>query len=556
MFNSSFAPLVGNVLSRLFTAKHLPPGRNKMPRAILTLAAVFTLSSLTVTAQDRDPRIPNVSIEPGYFLQALTDGLDFPTAVATSSDQTWISEAGFLPGFPPKIKEISASGQATTILSGTQLAAGRLEGPLTDVTFHDGMLWITHRQVGVNGWLVGAISKFDPDDPVGTFTTVITNLPSAGDHYTEEIVFDGSGRAYFSQGSATNSTVAGADNWFVTGWLQTAPGFHDFTPKDVVLNGTSFQTAFPFPLDPTATAITSPYMPFGSGDIAPGTVVHAATPATPQEGMIAGGASVYSFDPAAADPAGTLRLEGWGFRNPYGIGIDPFNPSLLFASNNGSDYRTMNVNGELRVIETRPIAEDLDDMFVMNIGGSEEFFGWPDLFHDEDTGEVVPVTDPRFCEQEDLSFPCPGFVLDDSFRNSLATQTAFAQFEEHSSANKFDFSTNKKFKHVGDIFVAETGSFVHVTGADEFSGYEVVRVDRATGEVFDFITHSGDTAEEILDPEGFDKPIDIKFRNGLMLIVDFGVFEPGLGLQQPGTGKLWLVAHGRSPFSRSREADR
>lgn len=89
----------------------------------------------------------------------------------------------------------------------------------------------------------------------------------------------------------------------------------------MVLNGTSFKTAFPFPLDPDASKITSPYMPFGSGPVAAGTTVHAATPDTPQEGIIAGNTAVYSFDPAAADPASTLRLEGWGFRNPYGIGI-------------------------------------------------------------------------------------------------------------------------------------------------------------------------------------------------------------------------------------------
>ena len=520
--------------------------RNSTFGAVLALIALILSTSFAVYAQNEAPRLPNVSVAPGYFLAPLTTGLDFPTAIATSSDKIWVSEAGFLPGFAAKVKQIDEDGNVTTVLSGTQLAAGRLEGPLTDVTFHDGMLWITHRQVGVNGWLVGAISKFDPVDPVATFTTVITNLPSAGDHYTEEIVFDASGRAYFSQGSATNSTVAGADNWFVTGWLPTAPTFHDFAPKDVVLNGTSFRTAFPFPLDPGATAITSPYHAFGTGDIPPGTVVHAATPATPQEGIIAGGASVYSFDPSAANPTATLRLEGWGFRNPYGIGIDPFNPNLLFASNIGSDYRTITVNGELRVMESRPIAEDLDDMFVMNIGGNEEFFGWPDLFHDEDTGAVVPVTDERFCEQEDLSFPCPTFVLDDAFRNSLTTQPAFSEFEEHSSANKFDFSTSQFFKHVGDIFVAETGSFVHVTGADEFSGYKVVRVDRQSGGVSDFITHTGETAEEILSPTGFDKPIDVKFRNGLMFIVDFGVFEPGLNLQQPGTGKVWIVSHGKA----------
>lgn len=127
----------------------------------------------------------------------------------------WVSEAGFFPGFPPKVKQIDANGNVTTILSAGQLPSGQFEGPLTDVTYHNGWFWVVHLQVGVNGWLVGAISKFDPADPVDTFTTVLTNLPSPGDHFTNEIVFDRSGRAYFSQGSATNSSVVGADNWFI-----------------------------------------------------------------------------------------------------------------------------------------------------------------------------------------------------------------------------------------------------------------------------------------------------------------------------------------------------
>jgi len=31
-----------------------------------------------------------------------------------------------------------------------------------------------------------------------------------------------------------------------------------------------------------------------------------------------------------------------------------------------------------------------------------------------------------------------------------------------------------------------------------------------------------------------------------MYIVDFGVFEPAPNLQQPGTGKVWVVSHGKS----------
>ena len=94
--------------------------------------------------------------------------------------------------------------------------------------------------------------------------------------------------------------------------------------------------------------ITEPFMAFGGGTVPPRTVVKAPTPANPQQGIIAGGGTVYSFDPNAANPASTMRLEAWGFRNPYGIGFDPFNKNQLFVSNNGADVRQTTINGGLR----------------------------------------------------------------------------------------------------------------------------------------------------------------------------------------------------------------
>jgi hypothetical protein len=136
-------------------------------------------------------------------------------------------------------------------------------------------------------------------------------------------------------------------------------------------------------------------------------------------------------------------------------------------------------------------------------------------------------------------------VLEENFRAGLNPLPAFAQFELHSSANKLDFSTSPGFRHVGDIFVAETGSIVPITGADRFVGYKVVRVDRQTGAVHDFVVNTGNTADEIFNPDSLNKPIDVKFDGELMLIADFGVWEPALGLFQPGTGKIWVVSLGR-----------
>jgi glucose/arabinose dehydrogenase len=178
---------------------------------------------------------PGVSAEEGYKLEVKVEGLDFPTAVTFFEDRMWVSEAGVVEGTVPKVKEINDKGDVTTILSPEDLPKDQLVPPLTDVTYHEGMLWISHRQKGVNQWNVGAISKFDPDDPAGTFTTVITNLPASGDHFTEKIIFDENGRAYFSQGTATNSSIVGPDNLRVMGWLDQFPDFHDFPAKGIVL---------------------------------------------------------------------------------------------------------------------------------------------------------------------------------------------------------------------------------------------------------------------------------------------------------------------------------
>jgi hypothetical protein len=252
----------------------------------------------------------NVLVPDGFSLQSFATGLTFPTAITFSNDKVWVSESGATPDTVPQVVQIGPDGHASSVLSSNQLPEGVLAGPITDITFHDGEIWLTHRQVGANDWLVGAISKFDPANPVDSFTTVLTNLPSTGDHFTEEIKFDDSGRAFFAQGSATNASVVGPDNELVTGWLSQFPNFHDFAPQDVVLNGTEFHAPIAVPGLNPENQVTAPFMPFGSGPIAPGTVVPAATPETPQEGMIAGNAAIYSFDPSADDPASTLRLEG------------------------------------------------------------------------------------------------------------------------------------------------------------------------------------------------------------------------------------------------------
>ncbi len=488
-----------------------------------TQCSLLVLFATALTIQAQTPPPSNVVVPQGYTMTAVATGLNFPTAITFQGDSIWVTEAGIIT--PPAVKKIDKNGNITTVLTASMLPAGVLVSPVTGITFAEGWIWLVHRQTA-SGVPVGAVSKFMPRDPAGTFQTVLSGLPFFGDHPGSSIEFGGDGRAYFTTGLPTNSSVVGPDD----GWAVSHPTFHDFPPVDIELSGIGYRTAKPFALDPTATKTTEPYMEFGSGTVPEGTVVHAATPATRGNGIItAGGGAVYSFDPHASNAASTLRLEGWGFRNDYGLGFDPFNSNLLFVSNNGADNRG-----------SRPIVNDWDDMFTIHLGEGVQFFGWPDYFHDPVTHQPLPVTDPLFCPPSPPYGMCPQFAFSNSFRGTLTVQPAFAELENHSSANMFDFSPNSDFGYRGDIFIAETGSLPPGTGATSLIGYKVARIDLSTGGVSDFIAHTSNDIATTFEPNGFNKPIDVKFRSGNMFIVDFGVFAPAT--PTPGTGKIWMVS--------------
>jgi len=488
-----------------------------------SLLFFFAAIAATISAPAATPT--NAVIPPGYAMTAVANGLNFPTAITFHGGSIWVTEAGIIT--PPAVKQIDNKGNVTTVLTSNMLPTGIMVGPLTGITFADGWIWLVHSQTASSGGVpVGVISKFMPHDPVGSFQTVLSGLPYFGDHPGSSIAFGSDGRAYLMSGLPTNSSVVGPDN----GWAVSHPTFHDFPPVDIELSGIGYRTPTPFALDPGATAITEPFMPFGSGTVPSGTVVHAATPANPGNGIVtAGGGAVYSFDPHAKNAASTMRLEAWGFRNDYALAFDPFNPSMLFVSNNGSDSRG-----------SRPIANDWDDMFVVNLGQGVQFFGWPDYFHDPVTHQPLPVNNPFFCPPNPPYGMCPQFAFSDSFRATLKVQPAFAELENHSSANLFDFSPNAAFGFMGDIFIAETGSIPPGTGATSLIGFKVVRIDRVTGAVSDFVAHTSDDASTVFDPQGFNKPIDVKFRGNNMFIVDFGIFVPER--PAPGTGKVWMVS--------------
>src|ERR1044071_8572667 len=187
--------------------------------------SLFLFAAVVFAIETQAATPANVVIPPGYTMTAVAMGLNFPTALTFQGDSIWVAEAGI--ATPPAVKQIDNKGNITTALTATMLPAGVLVSPVTGITFAQGWIWLVHRQTSSSGGVpVGAISRFMPDDPVGTFQTVITGLPYFGDHPGSSIAFGTDGRAYLMTGLPTNSGVVGPDN----GWAVSQPALHAFPP--------------------------------------------------------------------------------------------------------------------------------------------------------------------------------------------------------------------------------------------------------------------------------------------------------------------------------------
>ena len=132
--------------------------------------------------------------------------------------------------------------------AGRKVIVSDLSPPVTDILWHDGRLFISHR---------GKISVFEG----GKLRDLVTDLPSLGDHSNNQMAVGPDGKLYFGQGSATNSGVVGVDN-FAFGWVKKHPEVAEVPAMDVVLTDQVFETADPRG-GSEGTAKTSAFQPFG-----------------------------------------------------------------------------------------------------------------------------------------------------------------------------------------------------------------------------------------------------------------------------------------------------
>ena len=171
------------------------------------------------------PRVPPADakaaeVPPGYRVEVVADELDYPTSIEFDDAGTmYVAEGGYIYGddvAPARVLRFAPNGTREVI-------ADQLSGPVTDLLWHEGRLFISHR---------GKISALES----AGVRDLVTDLPSLGDHHNNQMTIGPDGRLYFGQGTATNSGVVGLDN-FKMGWLAKHSTVHDVPAKEIRLRG-------------------------------------------------------------------------------------------------------------------------------------------------------------------------------------------------------------------------------------------------------------------------------------------------------------------------------
>ena len=476
--------------------------------ASLGLLSGCDIAPLQVTAQPRDeiveaptetPQIPApdpaaAEVPDGYRVEIFARDLIYPTSIEFGKDAVYIAEAGYVYGdlaAPARVWRVSNDGQMAIV-------ADQLNGPVTDLLMHEGRLYISHR---------GKISMLEGDNRV---VDLVTDLPSLGDHFNNQIVAGPDGKLYFGQGTATNSGVVGVDN-AVFGWLGKHPQFHDRVAHDIQIKDKEYVTLNPLVMtvskEPPLVR-TGAFQPFGRG--AKQRIIKGTTKAN---------GTVMRMNPDGSD----LEVFAWGLRNPFGLAFAP--DGNLYASDNGYDNRG-----------SRPIANAPDCVWHVKQGA---WYGFPDFAAGQrvDSAEFTPEQGEK-----------PDLLMQSHPR----VEQPIARFPHQAGVTKIDVSRGEEFGFANHLFVGTVGDMSPITGKDHPVGYSVVRLDPATGEGETFLR----ATMESLGPDYFEyvatagpkRPVDVKFSpaGNALYVVDIGaiaVIPSATPTPQPfpGTGVIWRI---------------
>ncbi|GEO03609.1 hypothetical protein AAE02nite_12730 [Adhaeribacter aerolatus] len=444
---------------------------------------------------ERLVRPTDVALPTGYKIEAIAQGLTYPTALTFDDNgDIYVTEAGYSYGevwTQPRLLRLETGGKTTIV------ATGEENGPWSGLTFFRDAFYVSEGGTKQSG----RILKITRD---GEVTPLVQNLPSSGDHFTTGPVISPDGYLYFGQGTATNSGVVGPDN-YQFGWLKRNPDFHDIPCQDITLTGQNFESDNPLTPDTKDKTVTGPFSKFG-------------TPATAGQvikGQLPCSGAIMRLPVAG----GNLELVAWGFRNPFGMAFGPGN--TLFVTDNGYDTRG-----------SRPIYGSGDYLWAIKPG---TWYGWPDY----SDGNPLNTSDYETGKQD------PKFIL---AKHPNKPPKPAATLGVHSSANGLDFSTNTSFGHVGEAFIAEFGDQAPNVGRIYGPvGYKVVRVNPTNGVIQDFAVNKGrvNGPASMQKHGGLERPIAVQFDpNGEALyVVDFGIMPITEEGESPrkGTGVVWKI---------------
>jgi len=501
--------------------------RRYYPTLICCLAAVSFLTACTMPplqtiAQPRQaiqaaakemPRIPDPDpaaawVPAGYKVEVFVRDLTYPSSIEFDPDgNAYIAESGYVYGdeaAPARIWRITPRGEMRII-------ADQLNGPVTDILWHEGRLLISHK---------GKISSVDSQG--SAVRDLVTGLPSFGDHENNQMTIGPDGKVYFGQGTVTNSGVVGTDN-FAFGWLGKYPAEHDVAPKDLRTSGQEFLTLDPMVLTSSKEpplVRTVPFAAFGTG----------ALKGNIAKGDVKANGTILRMNP---DGSG-LEVYAWGLRNPFGVKWGP--DGKLYAADNGFDDRG-----------SRPIAHALDAIWEIRQGA---WYGWPDY------NAGIPVTDARFRPQHG---PAPKPLLSEGDHPKV--EQPIATRPNHVGVTKIDFSTSDKFGFNGQMFFAEVGDMNPITGNHvEHFGFDVIRLDPRTrqSEVFFRTKESAlgpkDGRMEYVVTSGPKRLVGVKFSpaGDAMYVADIGaiaVTSTPAPAAHPfvNTGVIWKITKEGTP---------
>ncbi|GGK74185.1 sorbosone dehydrogenase family protein [Rufibacter glacialis] len=457
-------------------------------------------------------------VPPGYKAEVFIKDLNWPTSIDfDEGGNVYVAEAGYVygdPFAPARVFQITPEGKMNLFADG-------FLGPITDILWNRGSLYVSHR---------GKISTVGSD---GVVKDLVTGLPSYGDHFNNQMTVGPDGKIYFGQGVASNSGVVGLDNAYPYIWLLLWPDVYDIPAKDIKLSRESFLTPQPsnvlarqgnlLSLGSNVTyAVTSifnrnretsllvrtrGFQPFGE---------HRRT----VKGQVKASGTIMRMN---ADGSG-LEVYAWGLRNPFGVMWGP--DGQLYVTDNGYDERG-----------SRPIANAKDNIYQIRQDG---WYGYPDY------SSGIPVTDPQF---RSARGPKLKFLM----AEHPPVEKPWLTRPENAASTKFDFSTNNTFGYRGHMFLAEFGSATPITGDPHpATGYVVVRIDPATKEAAPFLSNGAPGPEgfEHVSTAGPRHPVEAKFSSDgqALYVVDIGVIHGDVAaagpfpLPIPGTGVIWRIS--------------